>query len=374
MDRFYGTKSARPFCAGATPMSAPGGRRFARLTAAVALTAGIWVATPVQADPFVFSTGTPDGLLGSLSQPASGGHLETETADDFMLTNTTSIAQATIAGLLPSGTPLANISNVEVEIYHVFPTDSTDPPSGHVTARKNSPADVEIGSATRDGSQNTLSFTASQLNASFAVANTVVDGINQMPASTTEGEGSASGEAVQISITFTPPIVLPADHYFFRPEVEVTGGDFLYLSAPKPIAAGGTPFMADLQAWVRNSDLQPDWLRIGTDIIGGATPPTFNMTFSLNGETQADAPTPTSTSQPTTTSTPQPTATSIPPPTATSTSQPTVTATVRPRHHGGGGCSIDTAPPLGIGTLLILLAPAVLWWCTRRTMRVKRGR
>jgi hypothetical protein len=31
--------------------------------------------------------------------------------------------------------------------------------------------------------------------------------------------------------------------------------------------------------------LAPDWLRIGTDIIGGATPPTFNMTFSLAGAT-----------------------------------------------------------------------------------------
>jgi hypothetical protein len=31
-------------------------------------------------------------------------------------------------GLIPSGTPLADISNVEVEIYHVFPKDSADPP------------------------------------------------------------------------------------------------------------------------------------------------------------------------------------------------------------------------------------------------------
>jgi hypothetical protein len=41
-----------------------------------------------------------------------------------------------------------------------------------------------------------------------------------------------------------------------------------------------------LQAWIRNSNLAPDWLRIGTDIIDGApTPPTFNMAFSLTGET-----------------------------------------------------------------------------------------
>ena len=29
--------------------------------------------------------------------------------------------------------------------------------------------------------------------------------------------------------------------------------------------------------------LDPDWLRIGTDIVGGDTPPTFNMAFTLQG-------------------------------------------------------------------------------------------
>ena len=29
--------------------------------------------------------------------------------------------------------------------------------------------------------------------------------------------------------------------------------------------------------------LDPDWLRVGTDIVGGATPPTFNTAFSLEG-------------------------------------------------------------------------------------------
>ena len=38
--------------------------------------------------------------------------------------------------------------------------------------------------------------------------------------------------------------------------------------------------------------LAPDWLRIGTDIVGGATPPTFSMTFSLAGETIPQAGTP----------------------------------------------------------------------------------
>src|SRR5437763_16350318 len=51
-------------------------------------------------------------------------------------------------------------------------------------------------------------------------------------------------------------------------------------------------FGGDPQAWVRNSNLAPDWLRIGTDIVGGALPPTFNMTFSLAGKTIPQAGTP----------------------------------------------------------------------------------
>jgi len=61
-------------------------------------------------------------------------------------------------------------------------------------------------------------------------------------------------------LPFTSPIVLPAGHYFFRPEVQVNGGDFLFLSAPNPIVAPGQAAIAgDLQAWIRNSKLSPDW-------------------------------------------------------------------------------------------------------------------
>jgi hypothetical protein len=177
-------------------------------------------------------------------------------------------------------------------VYHVFPRDSVEPPSGNVPSRVNSPSDVEIDTATRDGSQGTLGFTPSLLTTSVSVLNTVVKGINKGPNPATRGEGPASGDVVQITMTFTPPILLPADHYFFRPEVVVPGGNFLYLSAPRPIVPPGTPFVGDLQAWIRNSDLKPDWLRIGTDIIGGSPAPTFSMTFSLTGETIPEAGTP----------------------------------------------------------------------------------
>jgi hypothetical protein len=247
------------------------------------ITAGV-LAAPAWADPFTFTTGIPDGRLGALSRSESPGKIETETADDFILTETTVIRGATITGLINA--PLANVSNVEVEFYNKFPLDSVIPPSGRVLSRVNSPADVEIDAATRDGSVGTLGFSARSLNGSFSVLKSVVNGINPTP-SRTGGEGSASGEEVQITITFTKPILLPAGHYFFRPDVQLTDGDFLFLSAAAPVAP-------DLQAWIRNTDLDPDWLRIGTDIIGpdpvtGAAAPKFNMTFSLAGDTIPEA-------------------------------------------------------------------------------------
>src|SRR5436190_1878092 len=102
---------------------------------------------PAAADAFTFSTGDPDGRIGTLSRPTSPGLIQTETADDFVLTAQTSINQATFTGLIPSGT---TITRVEIEFYHVFPTDSANPPSGNVFTRNNSPADVEIAAATRD--------------------------------------------------------------------------------------------------------------------------------------------------------------------------------------------------------------------------------
>jgi hypothetical protein len=235
----------------------------------------------------IVNTGNPDGKVGALSRRPSANKTETETADDFVLKQTTVLTGASIIGLISPATPLANIANVEVELYHVFPLDSAnaDPLAGNVPSRFNSPSDVEIDAATRDGSLGSLRFSASLLNGNFSVLTTVVNGINKKPLNTTRGEGPVTGEEVEIAITFTSPIILPAGHYFFRPEVLVNGGDFLYLSAPKPIIAPGTAIAGDLQAWIRNSRLAPDWLRIGTDIIGSDAPPapTFNMTFSLSG-------------------------------------------------------------------------------------------
>ena len=251
-------------------------------------------AAAAQDNHFSFSTGSPDGKLGALSRPAGSQGLETETADDFALTEATVVSGATIHGLIPTNTAVSTITRVEVEIYHIFPLDSdtgrtSGPPTfstANVPTRVNSPSDHEINAGTRDSTGGTLSFIATEISA-FAVQNTVINGISKL----THGEGTVSGEQVEIDITFNPPLLLPAGHYFFRPEVQVDGGNFLYLSAPRPITSG-TPFPAgvtDLQAWVRNANLAPDWLRIGTDIVGAGT---FNMTFSLTGNTVPEAGTP----------------------------------------------------------------------------------
>ena len=264
----------------------PAGKIIALFSGLILVTAFCLTIPSAAAGSFSFSTGNPDARIGTLSRVASPGFIQTETADDFVLTENTLIQQATFTGLIPSGAPLSSITDVEIEIYHLFPVDSTNPPSGSVPTRVNSPADVEIDSATSDSKSGTLTFTSTVLNSSFTVSNSVVNGINRIPNQTTGGEGPVTGEEVSITVRFNPPISLPADHYFFRPEVRLSSGDFLWLSAPNPIVAPGTAFTGDLQTWIRNDNLAPDWLRIGTDITGQGP---FNASFSLSGELDADA-------------------------------------------------------------------------------------
>jgi hypothetical protein len=241
---------------------------------------------PASADPFFFSTGDVTASMASASRPISAGKFEIESADDFV-TNApqTSITSGTFTGLITGGATTANIGAVTVEIYRVFPNDSDTTRTPQVPTRANSPSDVEfVGRSTTSGD---LSFSTTVLQSTFTAANSVLPGgIHPKPGQTTGGDGSVSGQEVQFSVNFTVPIGLPPDHYFFVPQVEIdtTGGDFLWLSATRPILSPGTPFLPDLQSWTRDQFLDPDWLRIGTDIVGGnPPPPTFNAAFSLNG-------------------------------------------------------------------------------------------
>jgi len=241
-----------------------------------------WVG-PASAVPFFFNSGNPDGLMATASRPSSAGKIEIETADDFVVSGgTLKLTSATFQGLLPTGSQLSNVTQVVVEIYRVFPNDSTNPPSTNVPTRVNSPSDVAFDS--RDSGSGTLSFTPGFQASSFTAANSVLNGINKFPNQLTHGEGAVTGQQVQFNVLFNTPFVLPADHYFFVPQVQLASGDFFWLSAARPIVPPGTPFppgATDLQSWIRNENLDPDWLRIGTDIVGAGA---FNAAFTVNGD------------------------------------------------------------------------------------------
>jgi hypothetical protein len=167
----------------------------------------------------------------------------------------------------------------------VFPIDSDTVRTPAVNTRVNSPSDNNFAAA--DGALGQLSFSATVLNASFTAANSVVNLINPKPNQFTGGEGAVTGTEVRFDIFFTTPFLLGPDHVFFRPEVDLgNAGNFLWLSAPKPIVPPGTPFppgFTDLQTWTRTDGpgaLAPDWSRIGTDITNQGP---FNASFSLIG-------------------------------------------------------------------------------------------
>jgi len=239
----------------------------------------------------IYNNLTPNNSIGVATRTDSAGAFEIEAGDDFSLLSETQITGASFTGLLSPGTTAA-ISQVVLEIYRVFPLDSdigrtSGPPTfatSQVPTRVNSPSDVAFDS--RDVS---ASFVTSVLSGAFSTLNSVQPGgIHPMPGQTTGGNGPLTGTEVQFDVTLNNPLTLPVGHYFFVPQVTLSGGgQFYWLSADRPIAAGNgpPPTPVDLQAWTRDQALDPDWLRVGTDIVGGATPPTFNMAFSLTGTT-----------------------------------------------------------------------------------------
>ncbi len=229
------------------------------------------LAIPAAAESFSFSTGAPDGRMGVASRPPGLGVIEIEAGDDFILSAQTLITGATFTGLLPFGA--ISVNQVVVEIYRVFPLDSDTTRTVMVPTRANSPSDNAFD--TRDTAASNLTFSTTVLTPSFSAANSVLNGIFMVPGQTTGGEGLVIGPEVQFTVAFTTPFDLQPGHYFFVPQVGLDSGNFFWLSAPGPPL-----FTGDLQAWVRNANLDPDWLRVGTDIVGGTI--RFNESFSLS--------------------------------------------------------------------------------------------
>lgn len=243
---------------------------------------GALLALPLAGDT-IYNNLTPNNQMAIASRPDAPGAFEIETGDDFLLKSQTIVKDATFVGLLvPTPGARVAITGVTVEMYRGFPNDSDTGRTANVPTRANSPSDVAFDS--RDSASG-LTFSDSVLAGAFTALNSVQPGgIHPKPLQNTNGNGPLTGVELQFDVTFTTPFDLPADHYFFVPQVAVTGGQFYWLSASRPISgAGTTPFAPDLQVWTRDANLDPDWLRVGTDIVGGQTPPTFNAAFSLDG-------------------------------------------------------------------------------------------
>jgi len=256
----------------------------------LALGMGAILASPALADPIIYNNLTPNNMMAVATRPSSPGVFEIEAGDDFFLGSQTFINSASLVGLFVPGIGTPTISDIVVEMYRVFPLDSNTVRVPNVPTRVNSPSDVAF--ASRDFGSSELTFTTSLLSPTFTALNSVQPGgIHPSPLQTTGGNGPLTGQEVQINVTFTTPFNLSAGHLFFVPQVSLTnGGQFYWLSASRPITGlgGTTPFpsgVTDLQAWTRDDALDPDWLRVGMDIVGGTTPPTFNMAFELQGDT-----------------------------------------------------------------------------------------
>ncbi len=239
----------------------------------------------------IYNNLTPTNAMGIATRPdVPGGPFEIEGADDFFLTAQTLINSASFVGVIVPGPTggSSTITDVVAEMYRIFPADSNTTRTPNVLTRTNSPSDDDFASKSSDAGQ--LTFTFSVLNPTFTMLNTVQPGgIHPFPNQTTGGNGALTGAEVQINATFLSPFNLVDGHLFFVPQVELSNGaTFYWLSASRgPISGPGTtPFPAtitDLQSWTRDAALDPDWSRVGTDIVGGTTPPTFNTAFSLDG-------------------------------------------------------------------------------------------
>jgi hypothetical protein len=251
-----------------------------RSAAATIISLVMLVGTPAFAD-VIYSNLTPNNMMATATRPDSPGVFEIEAADDFALTSSARINSASFVGLLvpnPGATP--TVSGIVVEMYRVFPLDSNTVRTPNVVTRTNSPSDVAF--ASKDSAAGELTFSSQVLNATFMALNSVQPGgIHPAPGQTTGGNGPLTGQEVQFNVSFSTPFNLPADHFFFVPQVAVTGGQFYWLSALRPVSF--PPGFNDLQTWTRDAMLDPDWSRVGTDIVGGTPFPTFNAAFSLDG-------------------------------------------------------------------------------------------
>ena len=100
-----------------------------RTLAAVSLLILVGLGTSARCGDLTISTGPANNLMAMATRPPSNGKIEIEAGDDFILSERSQITNVSFTGLLTGGATTNDISQVVVEIYRVFPLDSTVPPS-----------------------------------------------------------------------------------------------------------------------------------------------------------------------------------------------------------------------------------------------------
>ncbi len=75
-----------------------------RLLPAAALFVFNLLETSARCGDLLISTGDPDGLMAMATRPSGNGNIEIESADDFFLTQRSSITNVTFTGLIQSAT------------------------------------------------------------------------------------------------------------------------------------------------------------------------------------------------------------------------------------------------------------------------------
>ena len=166
--------------------------------------------------------------MATATRPAAPANLRSSRPTTSFSRRPRQSPSATFTGLLSGAPRSSDIGEVVVEIYRVFPDHSDvgrtsgPPTSRRRTCRRASIRRPMSHSDSRD-SQQRPQFLDHRPGRRFTALNSVQPGgIHPKPGQTTGGNGAVTGEEVQFNVTFTTPFDLPADHYFFVPQVEIS--------------------------------------------------------------------------------------------------------------------------------------------------------
>ena len=190
---------------------------------------------------YSFSTGDPDGKMATASSPGQRGSSRSRRPTiSFSRQRPRSPARPS-----PASSPgTRSVSNVPVEIYRVFPTIRTRAaPAGRQRSRlpRRRPARIRhrMSHLAADAATGGLQVRDNRHGILHRAQLGAAGWHQSQTGQFTGGNGPVTGEENDFSMSFTNDLLLPANHYFFVPQVgHGSDGNFLWLSAPRPIAGG----------------------------------------------------------------------------------------------------------------------------------------